>query len=110
VVICAKTAQPIMMLFLDCGLGLAQGIMSCIDSPPIAKAQFFGESGAHRKEQGHSAVNCAKMAEPFDMPFGMWAEIGPRNHKLDGNPDPPHRKAQFWSKAVPIVKYRDILL
>jgi len=36
-------------VFLDCGLGLAQGIMSCIDAP-LAKAQFFGESGAHCKE------------------------------------------------------------
>ena len=29
----------------------------------------------------------AKMAEPFEMPFGLWAWMGPRNHVIDGGPD-----------------------
>jgi len=29
------------------------------------------------------------MAEPIEIPFGFWARIGPRNHVLDGGPDPP---------------------
>jgi len=24
------------------------------------------------------------MAEPIEMPFGLWAGMGPRNHVLDG--------------------------
>ena len=28
----------------------------------------------------------AKTAEPIEMPFGLWARIGPRNHVLDGDP------------------------
>jgi len=29
-------------------------------------------------------VICAKMAEPIEMPFGLWARMGPRNHVLGG--------------------------
>jgi len=29
-------------------------------------------------------VNCAKTAEPIEIPFGLWAWLGPRNHVLDG--------------------------
>jgi len=28
-------------------------------------------------------VSCAKTAEPIEMPFGLWAWMGPRNHVLD---------------------------
>jgi len=24
----------------------------------------------------HSAVSCAKMAEPIEMPFGLWTQVG----------------------------------
>jgi len=33
--------------------------------------------------------NPAKMAEPIEMPFWIWAQVGPRNHVLDGGPDRP---------------------
>ena len=36
---------------------------------------------------GHSAVICAKTAEPIEMPFRLWARMGPRNHVLDGGPE-----------------------
>jgi len=26
------------------------------------------------------AVICAKTAEPIEMPFGIWTQVGPRNH------------------------------
>jgi len=32
-------------------------------------------------------VSCAKTAEPIEMPFGLWAWIGPRNRVLDGSPE-----------------------
>jgi len=35
----------------------------------------------------------AKMAEPIEMPFGMWTRVGPRNCVLDGAPDPPQEGA-----------------
>ena len=31
-----------------------------------------------------SAVICAKMDEPTEMPFGIWTLVGPRKHALDG--------------------------
>jgi len=30
----------------------------------------------------------AKTAEPIEMPFALWTLVGPRNHILDGGPDP----------------------
>ena len=41
-------------------------------------------------------VNPAKMAEPIDFPFGLRTRVGPKNHVLDGGPDPTHGKGQFW--------------
>ena len=37
----------------------------------------------------------AKTAEPTEMPIGMWAQVGPQNHILDGGSGPPPRKGQF---------------
>ena len=30
------------------------------------------------------AISCTKMAEPMDMPFGLWTPIGPRKDVLHG--------------------------
>ena len=43
-----------------------------------------GQGASHCKVQGHTAVICAETAEPIDMLFGLWAEMGPRNHVLEG--------------------------
>jgi len=32
-------------------------------------------------------VSPAKTAKPIEMPFGLWAWMGPRNHVLDGGPE-----------------------
>jgi len=53
-------------------------------------------------------VNCAKTAETIQMPFGLWAWMGPRNHVLDGGPDPPW-EGTILGKGRPIVKYKDFL-
>jgi len=39
-------------------------------------------------------VSSAKTAAPIDMPFGLRTAVGPRNHVLDGGPD-PRGKGQF---------------
>jgi len=31
-----------------------------------------------------TAVSCAKMAEPIEIPFGLWTWVGPRKHMLHG--------------------------
>jgi len=40
-------------------------------------------------------VNPAKTAEPIKMPFWLSTRLGPRNHILDGSPDPPMRSSNF---------------
>jgi len=42
------------------------------------------------------------------MPFGLWARMGPRSHKLHGGPDPPMGRV-ILGKGARIVKYRDFL-
>ena len=41
-------------------------------------------------------MNPAKTAEPIEMPFGMWARVGPDNHVLDGGPDSPRGRGNFF--------------
>jgi len=46
-------------------------------------------------------VSPAKAAELIEMPFGIWTQIGPRKHILDGSPD-PHAKGQLlWERTCP---------
>jgi len=54
------------------------------------------EEGAanYYKVQGHSAVSCAKTAEPIEMPFGLRIRVGPKNNVSDVGSD-PHGKGQF---------------
>jgi len=39
----------------------------------------------------------AKAAEAIEMPFGLWARVGSRNHVLDGGLD-PHATGQFCGR------------
>ena len=43
----------------------------------------------------HSAMSCAKIAEPIEMPFRLWARVGSMNHVLDESPDPLCKRAIF---------------
>jgi len=38
----------------------------------------------HKKAnfEGHPAASCAKVAEPIEMPFGMWTRVCPRKHYI----------------------------
>jgi len=65
----------------------------------------------------------AKMAGPIELPFGMSGEVGPSNHVLDRDPDPPRERCNFVldrdpdpprercnfgvGKERPTVTYRD---
>jgi len=44
-------------------------------------------------------VTCTKTAEPIEMPFGLWAQSGSRNHEFDGV-QIPNEKQQFWGKVA----------
>ena len=52
----------------------------------MERGDFEGKGVPHCKVYGHSAIICAKTAEPIEMPFGLWAGMSPRNHVLDGGP------------------------
>ena len=47
-------------------------------------------------------VSPAKTAEPIEMPFGLRTRLGPRNHVLDGDPDP---LGNGVGEGRPVVKY-----
>jgi len=42
----------------------------------------------------HSSEPC-KTAQPIEIPFGLRTRMGPRNHVLDGGPDPPMGSGNF---------------
>jgi len=48
-------------------------------------------------------VSPAKTAAPIKMPFGLRTRVSPRNHALDGGPDPPWEGAILRGKGRPIV-------
>ena len=53
----------------------------------MGRGNFEGEGASHCKVWGLSAVIYAKTAEPIEMPIGLWAWMGRRNHVLDRSPD-----------------------
>ena len=48
-------------------------------------------------------VVCGKTAEPIEVPFGLWAWMGPRNRVLHGGSDPPWKGA-ILGERVPHFK------
>jgi len=58
-----------------------------------------GKGASHCKIKGHSAVICAKTAEPIEFLFGLWAGMGPRNHVLDGG-QIPTKKGNFGKRVA----------
>jgi len=55
-----------------------------------------GEAWFGRRSVGLSVtiVSPAKTAELIEMPFGLWTQVGPMSHALDGV-QIPHAKWQF---------------
>ena len=80
----AKTAAPIKMPF---GLSTRVGprVLDGGPDPPMGRDNFEGE-GHPIVKYWDTAVPCAKMAEPIERPFRLWAWMGRRNHVLDGGP------------------------
>ena len=44
--------------------------------------------------QSVTVVSSVKTAQPIEMPFGLRTWVSPKNHVLDGGPD-PHGKGQI---------------
>jgi len=49
----------------------------------MGRGNFEGKGASQCKVLGHSAVICAKIAEPIKMPFGLRTWVGPGIHVLD---------------------------
>jgi len=66
---------------------------------PHGKGTFFWGKGMPRHAQRHSGVNCAKTAEPIEVPFGFWTRVGRRKHKFSRVrqvvPTYPHVRARW---------------
>ena len=45
----------------------------------MGRGNFEGE-GRPIVKYRDSAVSYAKTAEPIEIPFGLWIQVGPRNH------------------------------
>ena len=50
----------------------------------MGRGNFEGKGASHCKVWGHSEVISEKTAKMIQVPFGLWAPMGRRNHALDG--------------------------
>ena len=86
-------AEPVEMPF---GLRTRMGPRNRVlreGSDPLWEGAILGERSTHCKVCGHSAVTCAKIAEPIMMQFVLSAQSGSKNHEIHGDPDPPREAA-----------------
>ena len=98
----AKTDEMIEMPFeLNTLVGPRNRALDGGPDAPMRRGNFEGEKGRPIVNYRDTAVICAKTAEPIEMPFGFWARIGPRDHVLDGGPDPPWEGAILGGKGRP---------
>jgi len=52
-----------------------------------------------------------KTAAPIEMLFGLSTGVGPRNHVLDGGPDPPMARGNFeGERGVPFLLHDAAML
>jgi len=81
----AKTAESIEMPF---GFRTREPCVRRGTRSPIGRGNFEGNGCPIVKYRDTlHAVISAKTPEPIEMPFGLWARMGLRNHVLDGSPD-----------------------
>ena len=55
------------------------GLFEVCPDPLMGRGNFEGGKGHPVVKYRDTAVPCAKMAEPIEMPFGFYARMGPRN-------------------------------
>jgi len=53
--------------------------------PPMGREFFWGKRACHCEVKGYSTVICARTVEPIEVPFRLWARMGPVNHVVDGD-------------------------
>jgi len=92
----------------DSTILLSVSLFSATSQYEVDVAYCYRRSSAHSLSVGLSVtiVNPAKTAEPIEIPLGLWTRVGPRNHVLERDPDPPWEVTISRGKGRPIVKYR----
>jgi len=80
---CAETAELIHLPFGLCTrVGRRKHEFNCIcQMAPMCAISIVFARWCQRTWR-HSAVSCAKTAEPIDLPFGLWTLVGRRKHKF----------------------------
>jgi len=68
---------------LGYGLEWAQGIIITWGPDSPCECAIVGGKAMPGHARRHSAVSCAKIAEPIDMRFGLWTRLGRRKHKFN---------------------------
>ena len=66
----------------------------------MRSGNFEGGEGRPIVKYRDTELICAKMAELMVITFGLWAQTGPRNHVLDGGPDPPWKGAILGARGA----------
>jgi len=62
--------------------GLTEPCIRWVSRLPDAKVAIFRGKDMPGHARRHSAVSCAKMAEPMEMMCGLWTRMGPKKHVL----------------------------
>jgi len=72
-----------------------------VQIPPL-EGTIFGKRGVHCEVYRLSAVSCAKMAQPIDLPFGLWTWVGQKKYKFN------HicQVAPFCTSAIIFTRWR----
>jgi len=53
-----------------------------VDPDRPMRQRNFRKNDIHGHARRHPAVSCANMAQPIEMPFGLWTWVGPSKHVL----------------------------
>jgi len=64
-------------------------VLNEVQMPTWEGAIFEGGKQANTVKYRHSAVICAKTAEPIEVPFGLWTHMGQKHHVLHGRSRSP---------------------
>ena len=73
----AKTAETTKLPFaFRTRVGPMNHVLHEVQMPTWEGTILRGKQANHSKQYRHSAVVCAKTAEPIEVPFGLWARMG----------------------------------
>jgi len=90
-------------------VGPMNHVLHEIQMPTWGGAILRGKQANRCKVQRRSAIICANTAEPIDVPFGLWARMGPKALCVTWESRSPIWRGQFWWIRAPTVNYRHFL-